>query len=437
MNLAANGSDPSGELLFVNFNQDRTSLAVGSRLGYKLFSLANIERLEEIHDYDKGDVCIVERLFSSSLVALVSLSSPRKLKVCHFKKGTEICNYSYPNTILSVRLNRMRLLVVLEESLYIHNIRDMKVLHTIRDTPPNLAGLCALSDNSDNCYIAYPGNNQIGEVQIFDGINLRAVTMIAAHDAPVAALTFNTNATLLATASEKGTVIRVFSIPEGVKLFEFRRGMKRCAQINSLSFSQDLMYLACSSNTETIHVFKLEAETDKEKSPSSNKEEQKDQSWMGYFGKALMTPASYLPSQMTEVFSQGRAFAIAKLPNAGPRNTCTLATINKLPRILVASADGYLYIYNVDPAEGQECTLLRQFPLIPNDDDSIPSNADGQGFSAGLAVSDQQRNTPSPQSASSPIRTPQTPDHIPTSSSEQNLRLSDDGEYPPLTVRNE
>ena len=53
------------------------------------------------------------------------------------------------------------------------------------------------------------------------------------------------------------------------------------------------------------------------RSTSGNKEEQKDQSWMGYFGKALMTPASYLPSQATEVFSQGRAFAIAKLPNAG------------------------------------------------------------------------------------------------------------------------
>ena len=34
---------------------------------------------------DKDDVCIVERLFSSSLVAIVSLSAPRKLKVCHFK----------------------------------------------------------------------------------------------------------------------------------------------------------------------------------------------------------------------------------------------------------------------------------------------------------------------------------------------------------------
>lgn len=48
----------------------------------------------------------MERLFSSSLVAIVSLKAPRKLKVCHFKKGTEICNYSYSNTILAVKLNR-------------------------------------------------------------------------------------------------------------------------------------------------------------------------------------------------------------------------------------------------------------------------------------------------------------------------------------------
>ena len=65
-----------------------------------------------------------------------------------------------------------RLIVCLEESLYIHNIRDMKVLHTIRDTPPNPNGLCALSINNDNCYLAYPGSSQIGEVQIFDCVNL-------------------------------------------------------------------------------------------------------------------------------------------------------------------------------------------------------------------------------------------------------------------------
>ena len=52
------------------------------------------------------DACIVEQLFNCSLMAMVNFSSPRKLKVCHFRKETEICNYSYSNTILSVKLNR-------------------------------------------------------------------------------------------------------------------------------------------------------------------------------------------------------------------------------------------------------------------------------------------------------------------------------------------
>ena len=41
------------------------------------------------------DICIVERLFSSSLVAIVSLSAPRKLKVCHFKVRAKSKNHSW------------------------------------------------------------------------------------------------------------------------------------------------------------------------------------------------------------------------------------------------------------------------------------------------------------------------------------------------------
>ncbi|VEN46073.1 unnamed protein product [Callosobruchus maculatus] len=170
---STNTSDSNGSKnYFVNFNQDSTSLAVGCRTGYRLYSLNSVEHLDQIYSNGGEDCCLVERLFSSSLVAVVSLTAPRKLKVCHFKKGTEICNYSYSNTILAVKLNRSRLVVCLEESLYIHNIRDMKVLHTIRDTPPNPQGLCALSINSGDCFLAYPGSSTIGEVQIFDAINL-------------------------------------------------------------------------------------------------------------------------------------------------------------------------------------------------------------------------------------------------------------------------
>uniref|UniRef100_A0A8D0MF33 WD repeat domain phosphoinositide-interacting protein 2 n=1 Tax=Sus scrofa TaxID=9823 RepID=A0A8D0MF33_PIG len=320
------------------------SLAVGSKSGYKFFSLSSVDKLEQIYECtDTEDVCIVERLFSSSLVAIVSLKAPRKLKVCHFKKGTEICNYSYSNTILAVRLNRQRLVVCLEESLYIHNIRDMKVLHTIRETPPNPAGLCALSINNDNCYLAYPGSATIGEVQVFDTINLRAANMIPAHDSPLAALAFDASGTKLATASEKGTVIRVFSIPEGQKLFEFRRGVKRCVSICSLAFSMDGMFLSASSNTETVHIFKLE--TVKEKP------QEEPTTWTGYFGKVLMASTSYLPSQVTEMFNQGRAFATEPGAAAGP-DSCSLSS----PRL-----DGSMETTNeILDSTSHDCPLVAQ-----------------------------------------------------------------------------
>lgn len=54
----------------------------------------------------EAEYCIVERLFISSLVAFVTKDHRRKLFVYHFKKGTEICHYTYNDTILAVKLNR-------------------------------------------------------------------------------------------------------------------------------------------------------------------------------------------------------------------------------------------------------------------------------------------------------------------------------------------
>lgn len=52
-----------------------------------------------------------------------------------------ILQHTYPSAVLGVKMNRLRLVVALEESLYIHNIRDMSILHTIRETPPNPRGV--------------------------------------------------------------------------------------------------------------------------------------------------------------------------------------------------------------------------------------------------------------------------------------------------------
>jgi autophagy-related protein 18 len=221
----------------------------------------------------------------------------------------------------------------------------MKVVHTIRDTPPNKNGICALAADSDHCYLAYPGSATVGEVQIFDAVNLHAKTMIPAHDSPLAAIAFSSTGAEIATASEKGTVIRVFSVSIGInmtnsnvtfeciafqvndgsKLFEFRRGVKRCVSIASLTFSTCSKYLCCSSNTETVHIFKLERQAAAVPKEEANTKDD----WFGYLSK---TVSSYLPIALPSnvtFFSQDRAFASAVLPMPGLRHSCVITSIQK------------------------------------------------------------------------------------------------------------
>ncbi|XP_055031410.2 WD repeat domain phosphoinositide-interacting protein 1 [Misgurnus anguillicaudatus] len=355
------GSPKFQRLLCASFNQDITSLVVGCKDGYRLYSLSSVDRMNCIHQgVESPDVYIAERLFSSSLMVVVSKSTPFRMNIYHFKKGTEICNYSYSSNILAVKLNRQRLIVCLEEALYIHNIKDMKLLKSLLNTPPNPRGLCALSVNYSNSYLAYPNSFTAGEIALYDALNQMMVTTISAHASPVAAISFNASGTNLASASEKGTVIRVFSIPDGVKLFEFRRGMKRYVSISSLSFSANGEFLCASSNTETVHIFKLEPHSPSKESPT----------WSAYMGKMFSAASTYLPSQVSDIMRQDRAFATVRLSVSGMKNVSALAIIQKVPHLLLASLDGHLYIYKLDLQEGGDCHLVKKHRLFESDDEN-------------------------------------------------------------------
>lgn len=303
-------------------------------------------------------------------------SSVFRKQIWHFKKGTEICNYRYPSDILSVRLNRSRLVVCLRDSIYVHNIRDMRLMNSIRHIAPNDNGLCSLSLMS---HLAFPVSNDCGELQIYDAENLHIKLKIKAHDSPLSAFNFSPNGQLLATASEKGTVIRVFCVKNGQRVHEFRRGVKRCVRIASLNFSSCSNYLCVSSNTETVHVFKIDLKLVEEverKNSINNNDESSDGSssvdttssgdsvemktdysttnrWsMGFITK-------YLPSPVSDVLTQDRAFSSVQLNQAGLKYQCAIAKLEKECKLLAACEDGFLYVYDFDASKGGDCKLIR------------------------------------------------------------------------------
>ena len=234
----------------------------------------------------------------------------------------------------------------------------------IRDTPTNRDGLIDLCSSDSNCYLAYPGSATNGHVNIFDADPLVATCTIAAHEAPLAALHFNSEGNKLATASVKGTVIRIFSIPNGERLYEFTRGMKRCVQIHSLAFSQDSKFLCSSSNTETVHVFSLAKAEEQKQQAQQSKSDENDQSissWVNYLSQQA---SSYLPQQMNELMLREKSFATARLPIVGTKTCCAMPRIGNRDYLAVASTDGYLFCYSI-PQEPGECTLARQYRIGP------------------------------------------------------------------------
>ena len=157
--------------------------------------------------------------------------------------------------------------------------------------------------------------------------------MIPAHTGQLAAIQFSPLGNRVATASDKGTVIRIFNVSDGTKVYELRRGLKRTAFIHSLSFSPCGHFLACSSNTETIHIFRLD-DKPKDRDPdnpagggsgSSTTGNATADSWMGYLGNVVSAVPNYLPSQVTDTLLQERAFATVHHNLSGKKNICALA----------------------------------------------------------------------------------------------------------------
>ena len=106
--------------------------------------------------------------------------------------------------VLNLHINRKRLAVVLEDRIHVYDVTSMKLLHTI-DTLPNTLGISSMSSDSEKSILAYPSNSNIGELTIFDCINLRPLSIIKAHKTAVTKMTFNQKGDLLATASDKVT----------------------------------------------------------------------------------------------------------------------------------------------------------------------------------------------------------------------------------------
>ena len=292
----------SEELLHLSFNQDLSLLTTGSHHGFKVYRL---NPFELINQEDKGNFKIVEMYESTQLLILVGADeqhafSPRRLTIWNIAERAPIAETSFPDSVLSVKMNRLTIVAVIIDGIYIYSTTTMKTQNTIR-TVENPNGLVALSSNPAQCFLLYPASETQGHLQVYDCFSMQPRPIIEAHNSPLAYIAISYQGNYCATASIKGTIIRVFSLPEGNKLFTFKRGLAQ-AIIYNIIFSYDSTLLLACSSTGTIHIYDI-----------GHNNIMQDSSWSNSIKQSIISTATYiLPEQYKDSFETSRSFITAK-----------------------------------------------------------------------------------------------------------------------------
>lgn len=344
----------NNELLFVGFNQDYGCFACGTSTGFRIY---NCDPFKETfrRDFSNGGIGYVEMLFRCNILALVGGGRnprypPNKVMIWDDHQNRCIGELSFRSEVKAVKLRRDRVVVVLEHKIYVYNFADLKLVDHI-ETTSNAKGLCALCPYSSNTVLVCPGL-QKGHVRV-ELYDHKKTTLIDAHEGPLSCFALNFDGTRLATASEKGTLVRIWDTFTGEKLQEVRRGADR-AEIYSICFNYNSQWLAVSSDKGTVHVFKLNHAT---QSTSKHGED-----------KPVANPKSSLSFMKTilpSYFSSEWSFAQFKIPDV----KTIVAFGAEKNSLIIVSADGSFYKALFDPEDGGDCAKEQYDKFVKGPDD--------------------------------------------------------------------
>eukprot|EP00002_Diphylleia_rotans_P040320 TRINITY_DN9529_c0_g1_i1.p1 TRINITY_DN9529_c0_g1~~TRINITY_DN9529_c0_g1_i1.p1 ORF type:complete len:351 (+),score=66.11 TRINITY_DN9529_c0_g1_i1:61-1113(+) len=349
MNLG--GHSPLDGLFFVGFNQEASRFCCGTDDGMVVYSCDPLkERFRE--RFGSAGIGYIEMLFRTSIFAIVGggknpWAALNKVMVWDDQQKKVVAELEFRSQVKSVRLRRDRIIVVLENKVFIYNFTDLKLLQQIV-TVENPKGLCCVSTDASAYVLACPGL-QKGYVHI-ELYDTKKVVVISAHDNNLTAMALNQEGTKLATASEVGTLLRIFNTQTGELIQELRRGMEKTV-ICSLSFSFDTKFICVSSVKGTVHVFAVVKE---DAEPVTRAQSvQNSKSSLSFMKKVL---PRYFSSEWS--LAQFRA----------PEGYSMCAFSNEPNAFFVACANGTFYRCTFDSQQGGECKIEYAKPYWPLED---------------------------------------------------------------------
>ena len=196
-------------------------------------------------------------MYKSNLIAIVFEKDKDKVVIWDDYEERTKTEISFHSEVKNIKLSKEHMVVVLDEKVFVFNFGSLKWIDQI-ETIENPNGIVALAqgDNPLNKVVVWPHDYK-GMLKVHIYVMDKGIeNIVTAHEKEIGALAVNSEGTLIASASQKGTMIRIISVEGGDQLQELRRGSGK-AMINCLIFHPTLNLLAWWSDKESVHVFEI------------------------------------------------------------------------------------------------------------------------------------------------------------------------------------
>ncbi|ELT94793.1 hypothetical protein CAPTEDRAFT_208377 [Capitella teleta] len=245
-------------ILGLRFNQDQSCFTCAMSSGFRIYNVEPLAEKLHIGTETVGSLAHVEMLHRSNILALLGVLIWDDAQKDPDQKL--VMEFTFAQPVVGVKIRKDKLIVVLRNQVHVfsfpNNPQKLFTFHT-RDNPK---GLCEVSFCLDNKLLVFPGYKcgsvQLVDLAITDPDQSSSPVTINAHQGELAIIAINQQGSQIATASQKGTLIRVFDTQSRRLLVELRRGAD-AATLYCITFSPDSVYLCVSSDKGTVHIFAI------------------------------------------------------------------------------------------------------------------------------------------------------------------------------------
>ncbi|KAK8823565.1 hypothetical protein WA577_002484 [Blastocystis sp. JDR] len=239
-----------GEMLCASFNHNGSYLACGFDNGFAVYQCNPFQRLFS-RRFLTGGIGIIQLLDESNIIAVVGggskpLFSPNSVLIWNDKVARFVAELRVHTKVSSIRVTNKLIIVVTITHVYIFDLRTLKKIQEY-PTYENSYGVVAA-----NSKVFVISGNEKGSLRIISESS--GVLHLEAHDNIVRAISLSDEGSLLATVSERGTLIRLYNVNSGEKYQILRRGVDK-ATVCSLTISNDEKYLICISDKQMLYLF--------------------------------------------------------------------------------------------------------------------------------------------------------------------------------------